>query len=60
MLIIIRKKKASRKKIKIKFLIVMMMIVDSDNLPLNFFGGFDKSPASGHTTHLSSTNLEND
>lgn len=36
----------------------MMMIVDSDNLPLNFFGGFDKSPASGHTTHLSSTNLK--
>lgn len=38
----------------------MIMIVNSDNLPLNFFGGFDKSPASGHTTHLSSTNLEND
>lgn len=28
------------------------------NLPLNFFGGFDKSPASGHTTHLSSTSLK--
>lgn len=27
-------------------------------LPLNFFGGFDKSPASGHTTHLSSTSLK--
>lgn len=28
------------------------------NLPLNFFGGFDKSPASGCTTHLSSTKLK--
>jgi len=27
-------------------------------LPLNFFGGVDKSPASGHTTHLSSTSLK--
>lgn len=34
------------------------MIIFTD-LPRNFLGGFDKSPASGHTTHLSSTNLEN-
>ena len=27
-------------------------------LPLNFFGGFSKSPDSGWTTHLSSTKLE--
>lgn len=30
---------------------------DSD-LPLNFLGGFVRSPASGCTTHLSSTNLQ--
>ena len=29
-----------------------------DMLPLNFLGGLAKSPASGFTTHLSSTNLQ--
>ena len=29
-------------------------------LPRNFFGGLIGSPASGHTTHLSSTNLGRD
>lgn len=30
----------------------------SQMLPLNFLGGFVRSPAPGHTTHLSSTRLK--